>query len=153
RDRVVLQVGADGKAKRGPIVIDGLPASGDADMQQYRKRSKGGAIKAETTQPLSGSRLQGSGRLDFAIERKYNAEAQVMGMAIGGIDIAVLYPTAGLSLIARDNLDPQLSLALCQAYNNWIHEFSSYSPERLKWVAMLPVHDVHLACRELVRCV
>src|SRR3989449_11675649 len=91
-------------------------------------------------------------RLDLAIERKYNAEAQVLGMAIEGVDIAVLYPTTGLSLIARDNLDPRLSLALCQAYNNWIHEFCQYSPERLKFVAMLPVHDVHLACRELVRC-
>jgi len=77
----------------------------------------------------------------------------VMGMAIEGVDIAVLYPTTGLSLLARDNMDPLLSLALCQAYNNWIHEFSAYSPERLKFVAMLPVHDVHLACRELLRCV
>ena len=150
-DRVVLSVGSDGKPKRGPIVIDGLPATGDLDMQQYRKPNR--KAGAHTTQPLSGSRLQGSNRLDFAIERKYNAEAQCMGMAIEGVDIAVLYPTTGLSLIARNNLDPQLSLALCQAYNNWIHEFSSYSPERLKWVAMLPVHDVHLACRELVRCV
>jgi predicted TIM-barrel fold metal-dependent hydrolase len=42
---------------------------------------------------------------------------------------------------------------MCQAYNNWIHEFCSHSPDRLKFVAMLPMHDVHLACRELVRCV
>jgi predicted TIM-barrel fold metal-dependent hydrolase len=151
-DRVVLPVGADGRPKRGPIVIDGLPATGDLDLQQYRK-PRSGKSGAHSTQPLSGSRLQSGNRLDFAIERKYNAEAQVMGMAIEGIDIAVLYPTAGLSLIARDNLDPQLSLALAQAYNNWMHEFTSHSPERLKWVAMLPVHDVHLACRELVRSV
>jgi len=64
-----------------------------------------------------------------------------MGMAMEGVDIAVLYPTTGLSLIARNNLDPQLSLALCRATNNWIHEFCQYSPERLKFVAMLPVHD------------
>ena len=150
-DRVVLAIGPDGKPKRGPIIIDGLPATGDLDMQQYRKPGSGKA-SAHSTQPLSGSRLQNSNRLDFAIERKYNAEAQCMGMAIEGVDIAVLYPTTGLSLIARNDLDPQLSLALSQAYNNWIHEFASYSPERLKWVAMLPVHDVHLACRELVRC-
>ena len=76
-----------------------------------------------------------------------------MGMAMEGVDIAVLYPTNGLSLLARNDMDPQLSLAICQAYNNWIHEFCRYSPERLKFVAMLPVHDVNLACRELVRCV
>jgi predicted TIM-barrel fold metal-dependent hydrolase len=76
-----------------------------------------------------------------------------MGMAMEGVDIAVLYPTTGLSLIARDNLDPWLSLALCQAYNNWIADFCQHSPAQLKFVAMLPVHDVHLACRELLRCV
>ena len=76
-----------------------------------------------------------------------------MGMEMEGVDIAVLYPTSGLALIARDNLDPLLSLALCQAYNNWIHEFCRHSPDQLKFVAMLPVHDVHMACRELVRCV
>jgi len=134
-------------------VIDGLPTTMDAEMQQYRKRSRAGGGDAHSTQPLSGSRLQSTNRLDFAIERNYDPEAQVMGMAIEGVDIAVLYPTTGLSLLARDGMDPRLSLALCQAYNNWIHEFCRHSPERLKFVAMLPVHDVHLACRELHRCV
>ena len=151
RDRVVLPIGADGRPKRGTIVIDGLPSSMDAEMQQYRKRSGAGGAGTHSTQPLSGSRLQSTNRLDFAIERNYDPEAQVMAMAIEGVDIAVLYPTTGLSLIARDNLDPQLSLALCRAYNDWIAEFCRHSPERLKFVVMLPVHDVHLACRELLR--
>jgi uncharacterized protein len=154
KHRVSLMVGADGRPKRGAagaIVIDGLPTSMDAELQQYRKRGR--AATSNSTQPLSGSRLADTGRLDFAIARNYDAVAQLQGMEMEGVDIAVNYPTQGLSLIARDNLDPELSLALCQAYNNWIHEFCSLSPDRLKWVAMLPVHDVHLACRELVRCV
>ena len=65
-----------------------------------------------------------------------------MGMAMEGVDIAVLYPTNGLSLLGRNDMDPELSLAICQAYNNWIHEFCRYSPEQLKFVAMLPMHDV-----------
>jgi predicted TIM-barrel fold metal-dependent hydrolase len=152
KHRVSVQVGPDGRPYRGPsglTMIDGLPTS-DSDLQQYRKRIRRGPT--QSTQPLSGSRLADTGRLDFAVERDYNAEAQVMGMEQEGVDIAVLYPTGGLSLIARDNMDPQLSLALCQAYNHWIHEFCQHSPDRLKFVAMLPVHDVHLACRELVRC-
>jgi uncharacterized protein len=152
RDRVVMPVGADGRPKRGMIVIDDQPTSLDHEMQQYRKRSAA-PKKTETTQPLSGSRIAESGRLNFAIERGYDAEAQIMGMEMEGIDIAVLFPTMGLSLIARDGLDPRLSLALCQAYNNWIYEFCQHSPEQLKFAAMLPVHDVNLACRELVRCV
>jgi len=152
KDRVIVPVGANGRPNRGPsglIVIDGQPSS-DMDLQQYRKRVR--PSQTQSTQLLSGSRIFDTGRLDFAIERDYNAEAQVMGMAKEGVDIAVLYPTHGLALMGRNNLDPQLALGICQAYNNWIHEFCSYSPDQLKWVAMLPVHDVHLACRELVRC-
>jgi predicted TIM-barrel fold metal-dependent hydrolase len=151
KHRVLVPVGADGKPQRiiGAIIVDGEQTS-DSDLQQYRKRSRPGPT--HSTQPLSGSRLADTGRLDFAVERKYDGEAQVMGMAMEGVDIAVLYPTVGLSLIARDNLDPWLSLAICEAYNNWIHEFCQYSPDRLKWVAMLPMHDVHLACREMIRC-
>jgi predicted TIM-barrel fold metal-dependent hydrolase len=149
--RVVTPIGGDGKARRGFILIDDLPSSRDVEIQQYRKRQKPGVT--HSTQPLSGSRLADTGRLDFAIARNYDGEAQVMGMEMEGVDIAVLYPTTGLSLLARDDMDPQLSLAICQAYNDWIHEFSGYSPDQLKWVAMLPMHDVHLACRELIRCV
>ena len=152
RHRVLGPIGADGKPKRGTsaqTIIDGLPGTGDADMQQHRKRLKAGGT--QSTQPLSGSRLADTGRLDFAIKRNYDPEAQVMGMAMEGVDIAVLYPTNGLSILGRNDMDPELSLAICQAYNNWIAEFCRYSPERLKFVVMLPMHDVNLACRELVR--
>lgn len=152
KERVTVSTGTDGRPQRGPIFIDGIPTSMDVDMQKYRKRNTS-AVRANASQPLSGSRIAEAGRLDFAIERQYNAEAQTMGMEIEGIDIGVLYPTTGLSLIARNNLDPQLSLGLCQAYNNWISEFCSYSPDQLKFVAMLPFHDVSLACQELYRCV
>src|SRR5262249_50655706 len=151
KDRIRVPVGADGKPKRGAAgltIVDGLPPS-DVDIQQYRKRVRNSG--PQSTHPLSLSRLFDTGRLDFAVERDYDAVAQVMGMEMEGVDIAVNYPTAGLALLGRDDMDPQMSLAICQAYNNWIHEFCSYSPDQLKWVAMLPVHDVHLACKELVR--
>jgi predicted TIM-barrel fold metal-dependent hydrolase len=151
KDRVVLPLGADGKFKRGTIFIDGLPNTRDAELQQHRKRPTGAST--ESSQPLSGSRIAEAGRLDFAIQRQYDPAAQLMGMTMEGVDIAVLFPTTGLSLIARDNLDPRLSLALCQAYNNWIADFCRYSPDRLKFAAMLPVHDVNMACKELLRCV
>ena len=119
KDRVLTPIGADGRARRGLLIVDGLPTTMDAELQQYRKRSRPGASPS-STQPLSGSRSQDTGRLDFAVQRDYDALAQVMGMEMEGVDIAVLFPTTGLSLIARDDLDPRLSLALCQAYNNWI---------------------------------
>ena len=60
RDRVILPIGADGRPKRGTIVIDGLPTSMDAELQQYRKRSRRGRDRS-STQPLSGSRLADTG--------------------------------------------------------------------------------------------
>ena len=153
KHRVSVPIGADGRPKRGAAgstIVDGEPIS-DMDVQQYRKRVKHAG--PQNTQMLSGSRLFDTGRLDFAVERDYNAEAQVMGMAMEGVDIAVLYPTGGLALLGRDNMDPEISRALCEAYNNWIYEFCQYSPDQLKWVAMLPMHDVYLAQRELLRCV
>src|SRR5262245_18989569 len=138
RHRVLGPIGADGKPRRGTsaqTVIDGLPGTGDADMQQHRKRLKAGGT--QSTQPLSGSRLADTGRLDFAIKRNYDPEAQVMGMAMEGVDIAVLYPTNGLSILARDNMDPELSLAIAQAYNKWIAEFCRYCPAWLEIVVIV----------------
>ena len=65
-------------------------------MQQHRKRSLLKA-KTKTSQPLSGSRMAAGGYLNFALERNYDAEAQVMGMELEGIDIAVMFPTMGLA--------------------------------------------------------
>src|SRR5437762_9268424 len=81
KDRVTVPVGADGRPTRGwaagLIIVAGVPIS-DADLQQYRKRHRSGPT--QSSQPLSGSRIFDTGRLDFAVERDYNAEAQVMGM-------------------------------------------------------------------------
>ena len=114
KHRISVPVGSDGRPSRGPaaglIIVEGVSVS-DSDLQQYRKRVR--PIQSQTSQPLSGSRLFDTGRLDFAVERKYNAEAQVMGMEMEGVDIAVNYPTAGLALLGRDNMDPQMSLAIC----------------------------------------
>ena len=157
KSRVTTLIGADGRARRGGWVIDGLPMSKDASIQQYRKPMRAGTtagpILGSATGQLSSSRLATTGRMDFAIQRDYDTEAQVMAMEMEGIDIAVLYPTGGLSLLSRNNLDPHLSLALCQAYNNWIHDFCQYSPDQMKFAAMLPMQDANLACQELVRCV
>src|SRR3954470_11602725 len=78
KDRVSVKVGADGKPNRGSvgtILIDGELTS-DADMQQYRKPRSSG--KGTVLPPMSASRLHETNRLDFAIERDYSPEAQVM---------------------------------------------------------------------------
>ena len=158
KDRVTVMVDKKGKPVRGGWIIDGLPISAEMELLRYRKPTMAlsdiSGPQGDVDAPFqSASRIASSGRMDFAIERDYNPEAQVMAFEMEGIDIAVLFPTIGLGMLARDNMDPHLSLALCQAYNNWIYDFCQYSPDQLKFAAMLTPHDVNLACQELVRCV
>jgi predicted TIM-barrel fold metal-dependent hydrolase len=64
---------------------------------------------------------------------------------------AVLYPTLGLFLSFLK--DREWAVALCRAYNTFLHEeFVKQSP-RLQAVALLPVQDPDAAARELRRAV
>jgi len=69
----------------------------------------------------------------------------------GGLETAILYPTAGLGIgWVRE---PDFAVALCRAYNNFLHqEFVAVSP-RLKGVALIPFQDVPEAVEELRRAV
>ncbi len=67
----------------------------------------------------------------------------------GGVETVVLYPTLGLFLSFLRDRD--WAVALCRAYNTFLHEeFVRVNP-RLKAVALLPVQDPEEAARELGR--
>jgi predicted TIM-barrel fold metal-dependent hydrolase len=69
-----------------------------------------------------------------------------------GIDIQVLYPTAGLGLTHIREHD--YSIAFARTYNDWLAEYCAGSPKRLKGVAITPLHvDVSEAIHELERAV
>lgn len=122
-------------------LIDGRPTSLDGFRSQYN-RTRGPLISARRNKAV-----------EFAQERGFDAEAAVIAMETEGIDIAVLYPTAGLFFMAPEKREPRFSLAICRAYNDWLYDYCQHSPDQLKMVAMLPVDDVNLACAELIRCV
>ena len=79
------------------------------------------------------------------------AEAWLKALDRGGMEAAVLYPTLGLFMsFLRDR---QWAVALCRAYNTFMHEeFTKKSP-RLKAVALLPLQDPQAAAAELRRAV
>ena len=67
-----------------------------------------------------------------------------------GIDVMVLYPTAGLGYTRLREHD--YSIAFAQTYNDWIAEWCSANPRRLKAVCITPLHvDVPAAIKELER--
>jgi predicted TIM-barrel fold metal-dependent hydrolase len=78
-------------------------------------------------------------------------EAWLRALDRGGMEQAVLYPTLGLFLSFLK--DREWAVALCRAYNTFLHEeFVKKSP-RLHAVALLPVQDPDAAAGELHRAV
>lgn len=78
-------------------------------------------------------------------------EDQIAAMDEDGIDVMVLYPTAGLHVSALYERD--FATALTRAYNDWLHCFCRKDPERLKFVALLAPQDPGAAAEELTRAV
>lgn len=66
-----------------------------------------------------------------------------------GIWASVIYPSQGLVLYAVP--DTEVVSAAMRTYNDWVAEFCSHDPRRLKAVAMINVDDVEEAVRELER--
>jgi predicted TIM-barrel fold metal-dependent hydrolase len=69
-----------------------------------------------------------------------------------GVDAEILYPTPRVSnSLWWNNGDPEFHLDCIRAYNDWLSEFCSHSPERLWGVAMIPNAGVDQAVAEFER--
>jgi len=66
-----------------------------------------------------------------------------------GVWASVIYPSQGLVLYAVPN--SEVATLAMRRYNDWIAEFCSAAPDRLKGIAMLNVDDIDEAVRELQR--
>jgi predicted TIM-barrel fold metal-dependent hydrolase len=93
--------------------------------------------------------LKTAARFADVREGAYDAAAHLAENEQDGVYGSVLYPTEGLLLYTVP--DSQLLDACCRAYNDWLAEMVSFSPARLKGIAMLNVDDVEEAVRELER--
>src|SRR5262249_58882168 len=81
----------------------------------------------------------------------YDAAARLEDMDLEGIDVAVLFPPGTGEEFALHDRD--FSVALCRTLNDARAEFGSHAPERIKFVAKLPMIDPGAAAEELERCV
>src|SRR6202163_790988 len=70
-------------------------------------------------------------------------------MALDGVAGEVLYPSQGLFYFKV--ADTKLMSAIFRAYNDWLAEFCSSDPKRLKGVAMINLDDVQDGIKELER--
>ena len=78
--------------------------------------------------------------------------ARLPDMDAEDIEIAVLFGTT-INFHGASTDDWRYSEAVLRAYNDWIAEYCSANPERLKFVALLPAGNPEAAAREAERAV
>ncbi|HXH09511.1 MAG TPA: amidohydrolase family protein [Alphaproteobacteria bacterium] len=79
----------------------------------------------------------------------YLPDAFLHDNAMDGVSGSVVYPTEGLQLFSVP--DSALLSASFRAYNDWIADFCSADPDRLKGIALINVDDIPGAVAELRR--
>lgn len=80
----------------------------------------------------------------------YQPDAMIKDLEVDGVWGAVVQTGQGVFWYRLE--DSTLLSAICAAYNDWIAEFCSASPGRLRGIACLNVDDVEAACEELQKC-
>ena len=92
-------------------------------------------------------------KFKHSLFRKFDSVAYIEDMEREDVDMAVLFTSIGLYATYRDDIDPGLAAAMCRAYNNWLRDYCSEDPARMKGVCLLPFQDVDLTLQELTRAV
>jgi uncharacterized protein len=87
----------------------------------------------------------------MSVLNRFDSESQVRVIKQMGIDVAFLYPTIGLWLLAIDTMPSKLAGAFTRAYNNWLRDFCSYDPGILRGVGAINLHAPEEMVPELCR--
>ncbi|MFQ6023279.1 MAG: amidohydrolase family protein [Acidiferrobacterales bacterium] len=85
--------------------------------------------------------------------RDYDAASTLEAMDVEGVDMAVLYRTFAHMVVSIDALAAEYANAYCAAFNDWLADFCSVDPARLKPAAIVSLHDPELAAAEARRAV
>jgi predicted TIM-barrel fold metal-dependent hydrolase len=87
------------------------------------------------------------------LEHGYTPEIALRAMDREGIDVAIVFRTHAHMAIHVEGQDPRYSLAVCQAFNNWLKDFTAADPKRLRGAAILALNDTAAAAKEAERAV
>ena len=135
RDRAPYIMRVDGQ--------DHIVVEGDQDVAGI------GLILGAGTRFEAPEKISHEGRLEHVHVGGYDPEEHIRDMKIDGVAAEVLYPSQGLFLFRV--ADSELLSAIFRTYNDWVAEFCSTSPERLKGIAMVNLDDVEDGIAELER--
>ncbi len=159
-------IDADSHKNENPVVFrDYLPREFRERLGFVRDRYGEQRIRIVDVDPATGrpdlERLmlqpEGLGKGTF---RPYHAESTIGGlfnrvrfehMDREGIDHQLIYGSINLGF--NSVIDPELNVALCRAYNDYVHDDCASHADRLHPVGILPLRDPEEAVAELRRCV
>ena len=131
-----------GGPTQGVRMVDGTPVS---DSFRFRGPSE----PWEETAPIfSGSPRYREAFAD-ALAAGFNPESNLRDMDREGIDVRCSSPRSASTSCGATTSSPQLSAAICRAYNTWLAEYCQHDPSGLKGVALIPLQDPELAVEEL----
>ncbi|XXF77619.1 amidohydrolase family protein [Myxococcaceae bacterium GXIMD 01537] len=75
------------------------------------------------------------------LEAGASPRGQLHTLDATGVDVAFLYPSLGLWLLAVESLAPERATALMRAYNDWLRDFCREDPQRLRGVGAIARHS------------
>ena len=102
---------------------------------------KGG--QALQTPPVDAEEAGGRGWLTRSL---LDIEARLEDADEMGVEMQVIFPTL---FIAHLTWDPELDVALARAYNRFMADVHAKAPDRLRWVTVMPFHDIQASIDEL----
>jgi uncharacterized protein len=85
--------------------------------------------------------------------RGWTGEVQLEAMDTEGLDVAILFPSRGLSVLTHPNQEPRYAAAIARAYNDWMRDLCQADTDRLIGAGMVSVYDIPSAVEEVHRCV
>ena len=125
---------------------------GDRDqvmVEGDQKLSGIGLILGAGTRFEAPEKISHEGRFEDVHVGGYDPDEHIKDMKIDGVAGEVLYPSQGLFFFKI--ADPELLSAIFRTYNDWLAEFCSTNPARLKGIAMVNLDDVQEGVGELER--
>lgn len=90
------------------------------------------------------------GRMKDILPGGYDPHARIQDMDLDGVYADVLYPSIGLELYGIE--DKQILRDIFAAYNDWLSDYCSSYPNRLKGIAMILLDDeIHAGIKDLYK--
>ena len=129
------------------LIIDGLPPVGLSHYSKGLVVNKGKGI-SEVDQEKHFETIRFNETFSYEdYPGGWEPSARLQDQDTDGIDAEVLFSSAVRQLYSIT--DEPFQRAIFHSYNDWLHEFCSYNPQRLLGLALIPILDMEHAVADI----